>query len=190
MATNPRQAPGKPLTRAKKARVVKELAAKGVSYKEIATALGTTPGYVYELTIDPDGAKARARREARSRPCIDCGQPTSQAVYARCSTCAGKQRKRWPKELIIQAIKDYANVNGKVPSAPDFAICDRSKYPTPRTVQTAFGSWSTAIEEAGFTPRTRNASNKTALAIQEALLKHGVGLGIFDDEDDEQIRRR
>ena len=180
---------GKPLSRAKKARVAKELANKGVTWAEIATALGTTPGYAYELTIDPNGDKARSRREARSRPCQDCGRPTSQAIYLRCSTCSGLRRQKWPKEAILAAIKSFANEKGKVPSAPDFAICDRSKYPTPRTVQTAFGSWSAAIEAAGFTPRNSGAS-KSALLVQEALLKHGIGLGIFDDEDDEQNKRR
>lgn len=190
MSTTPSITPSKPFSRKQKARVARELRKKGVSYAEIAAALGISAGYVYELTRDPDGSKSKRRRQARARPCADCGEPTSGHSYTRCAACAGRLRQRWSKETIVAAIQTYAKEFGKVPSVPDFAICDRSRFPTPRTVQVVFGSWSAAIEAAGFTPRTRNSPNKTAVLVEEALLRHGIGLDIFNDVDEDRESRR
>lgn len=85
--------------RLRKAARISELRASGLSYKEIAIAateeFGTpvSMSTVGNLLIDPDGRKARARKDSYGGRCVDCGGPTTGSngrakAPTRCRRCA------------------------------------------------------------------------------------------------------
>lgn len=64
---------------------------------------------------------------------------------------AKKQTKRrsWSKEEIIAAMQEWAAEYGEPPTTTDWRKSS-PQHPTAVTVHTLFGSWSAAIEAAGF----------------------------------------
>lgn len=76
--------------RSHRAKEAAKLRATGLKHAAIAERLGVARKYVTELLSDPDGSKARRRKQ---RPCIDCGQPTSPSgrpgSTGKCADCFG-----------------------------------------------------------------------------------------------------
>lgn len=68
------------------------------------------------------------------------------------------RKRKWENEEIIEAINDFFEKRGRQPSANDWKYKSADDYPTTVTVIRAFGSWSKAIEAAGFPPRTNNGT--------------------------------
>ena len=69
-----------------------ELRAAGLLQREIAVRLGVSRSYVAALYNDPDGAKARARKDSYRGTCESCGAPTDGsngrgAAPTRCDPC-------------------------------------------------------------------------------------------------------
>lgn len=50
---------------------------EGFSIRGIGDVLGCSRSYASELLNDPDGSKARARKDRYAGICVDCGGPTS-----------------------------------------------------------------------------------------------------------------
>jgi hypothetical protein len=107
--------------------------------------------------------------------CLDCGAPTSLGGMGRasghCRSCANKARTLWTSETIVSAIQRWAAETGGPPTACDWNTAQaratgrppRSPhYPPASTVQKVFGSWSNAIEAAGFECRPPGRRRKVA----------------------------
>lgn len=166
-------------TRAQLAREVETLRGLGFLQREIADALGISRSYASELCIDPTGEAARARKDTYKDACVDCGAETSgsegRRVEPRCVRCAAVKsaltdRTKWTAAIIIARIQEWADLYGEPPSGTDWNPWsarnvlhdeDRARrfedglghWPWFTLVVNRFGSFSAAIEAAGFAPR-------------------------------------
>jgi hypothetical protein len=70
--------------------------ALGMTWRETAAELGISYGYARDLYNDPDGSKARARKDACSGYCAECGcRTTGSNGYAKApDLCYRCQTKR------------------------------------------------------------------------------------------------
>lgn len=144
---------------------------EGLTTKQIAARFGVADGSIRDLFCDPDGSKARKRKDGYRGRCADCGGFTTGS-YGRarqsihCAKCAPKHsvKKVWNKQTVIAAIKKWADEYGEPPRATDWnphtPRSDPEKfysdfYPHVSTVQYVFGSWNEAIRAAGFKPRSQ-----------------------------------
>jgi hypothetical protein len=146
---------------------VRELREGGLLQREIQAELGISRSYVSELLDDPDGSKSRARKDTYCGVCNRCGGPTSgsEGRSAQPIHCAGCSRelqheaKRWTREAVIAAIRQWNDVHGQPPKATDWNCHGRDRsYPPTSAVHranghnpsAAFDTWADAIEAAGF----------------------------------------
>ncbi len=73
---------------------------------------------------------------------------------------------------LLDALHEFADEHGRPPTAPE--ANDRAGFPGPDTFVRHFGSWNTAIVEAGFEPRNRHRSDEELLAdLREFAERHG-----------------
>lgn len=108
------------------------------------------------------------KRHAYGGLCIDCGARTNGAAgkptATRCRACSlahQAENARWTRTTVIDAIREWTRRYGAQPSAKDWNATatrypDRyatGEWPSLQTVQDVFGSWSSAIAEAGLLPR-------------------------------------
>lgn len=141
--------------------------------KEISARLGISLTYVSELLTDPDGEKAKARKERYRRPCPRCGTlmcgsdglhgKSSPSLCHMCAREEAKKRRIWTREAIIEAIQEFAQEHGRPPLAMEWSSSRDNRYPAYSSVYRhrgkkgmyqPFASWADAIEAAGF-PRPR-----------------------------------
>lgn len=179
-----------PKTRAERAREVAELRAREpkILQREIAERLGISRSYAASLINDPDGSADRDRRESYRDPCPKCGnlmtgsEGRGEHRPKQCEVCAAKEaraKKRWTREAIIEAIKLFAERNGRPPVATEWnktKALRGADYPPLSAIykyrvggrggkvnragkNNPFESWADAIEEAGF-PRPRRGEYK------------------------------
>lgn len=71
-----RSAGGPRRTRAEWYAIIKPLRDSGLSGLAIARRTGLASSFVYELLNDPDGTKAKLRKDRNRKPCVECGKPT------------------------------------------------------------------------------------------------------------------
>jgi hypothetical protein len=160
------------MNRSDKAEIVRALRKEGAHYNEIASVLGCSSSTVGDLLWDPDGSKARARKDSYRGACIDCGAPTNGAdgpgkASPRCNPCATKHRTFWTRERVVTAIQEWAERYGAPPTSVDWnpwmlysddGGLTMARYrvnapPHTTVVMRVFGSWNNAIKAAGFEPR-------------------------------------
>ena len=152
------------------------LEAAGTPRHRIAKQLGVGIYTIYRW-LAPDFAEAsraisRSVKERYRGECVDCGKPTTGSngpgtAAKRCVRCAGSFRTVWTPDVILEAIKLYADRYGLPPSARDWNpamaraqyrddIADRfyedGCWPSAATVLARFGRWNDAIRAAGFEP--------------------------------------
>jgi hypothetical protein len=151
------------------------LVRQGLKGAEIAEAMGIGRSQVFALLKDPLGVQARERKGKRYGLCADCGRKVfnsgSYDIQERCAACHGLHQRAQSAAWIIEAIQDWHERYGVPPSAQDWntapsqleqmhperrlihqaRIAER-KWPRTSSVQSAFGTWSAAIEAAGLTP--------------------------------------
>lgn len=114
------------------------------------------PEFAERMRIETREAKRR-----RTGTCERCGAETrygggKQAVSRLCVPCSRIVNTRWTREVIVQRIRDWAELHGRPPSAKNWLHFPpngtrRREWPTVQSVQRAFGSWAAGIEAAGFT---------------------------------------
>lgn len=148
------------------ARRVATMRAGGMFHRDVAETLGISRSYAAELASDPDGSRARARKDSYRGACIDCGRPTSGSngttgAPERCAACRKayeRSLKFWTRERVIDAIQRFAAEHGRPPKATEWNIAhsdddypaSSSVYVTPTNPTSPFASWADAIEAAGF----------------------------------------
>jgi hypothetical protein len=146
----------------------------GISGAEIARNYGVTRERIRQIISSnyPDDVQERKNRVSehrrRSRTCA-CGSKKS-AKAARCVACAGRARKVWTAELVIERMREFNSKYGHGPAATDFspALARQrndefrarrfevdKRYPSTGTVVAMFGSWNKAMDAAGLEKNRR-----------------------------------
>lgn len=159
------------ITRIERAALARKAQNAGLSIGDIAKALGVSRSYASTLLADPDGSKEKARKERYRGICIDCGGKTTYGKKGkhpfRCSACAQHHypdaRRKWTRERILADIQEWNRLYGSPPTAQDWLTGPSTKerdekrggrrWPHIGVVQKMFGSWSNALEVAGFERR-------------------------------------
>jgi len=134
---------------------------EGLSVEEIALRVGRRPATIRGYLHDPDGVKARARKERYRGACEVCGAPTSGGdgpgrAHARCRRCSAAPRRRWDRGAVLAAMASWEARYGAAPTSYDWnATLARGRgaagrrlrngdWPTASTVTALFGGWGNA----------------------------------------------
>ena len=80
----------------------------------------------------------------------------NQALLAAGLELNSATTKQWTKERIEAAIQEWVAEHGRPPTVKEWQVPGQ-RYPWPRTLARAYGSWSAAITAAGF-PKPRRES--------------------------------
>lgn len=131
--------------------------------------------------------ECRKKQYTERQPCVDCGAATCYGPLngyhpePRCPACAARERKVWPRERIIEAIQEWVKEFGEPPAMPDwsgtaatnihdderakraFELVRSGRVPHVLTAVREFGSWSAAVEAAGFERRAPNGGGGNQL---------------------------
>ena len=121
-------------------------------------------------SADPTGEKARAVKARYVGVCRGCGaytQPRNGTgdAYAYCKAChPGATEKRWTRELVLEAMLEWRERYGRLPSSYDWSRTHarrRGKHalrrladehsPSASVVSALFGSWALARQAAAET---------------------------------------
>jgi hypothetical protein len=173
---------------------ISRLADAGVPSPEIARRLGISHSYVRDILTDPAGVKTKQRKASYAGSCVECGAPTDgangrAAAPLRCTDCAHEQQHRdrhWTRQRVIEAFTEFAERNGRSPSATDFSpalIAGRfspereaeavrayatGRYPSPTIVARELGSWREGLAAAGLTPNPTGGAGHMSAAKSSA----------------------
>lgn len=161
------------LSRVQRAALARDLRDKGLSRKEIQEKLGIGHSYLQGLLSDPEGIKEKARKERYRGVCNDCGGLTTYPYHkgrltTRCSACQKRKQheeRKWTRERIIADFRKWNEIHGEPPVAMDWLYYSSDggdrEWPHVACVQKEFGSWSNAMEAAGFKRRTVGHYDRT-----------------------------
>jgi AcrR family transcriptional regulator len=137
--------------------------AEGMSIAQIAHRLGRSPATVKAYFYDPTGEKARAVKARYQGVCRGCGAYTQPRngkgdAYAYCKGChPGAIRRRWTRELVISAMREWRERYGELPSSYDWSRTHARRrgeealerlrsgdWPAASVVTKVFGTWTAA----------------------------------------------
>ena len=140
---------------------------EGLSIRQIADRLGRSPATVKAYFYDPTGEKARAVKARYVGVCRGCGAYTQPRngkgdAYAYCKAChPGAIARRWTRDGVLEAMRDWAVRYGRLPSSYDWsgmhahrrggAALERlsaGDWPSASVVTGVFGSWAAARSAA------------------------------------------
>ena len=146
-----------------------------LSIAEIAHRLGRAPATVSAYLYDPTGEKARAVKARYRGYCRTCGADTSPRngkgdAYQYCRRCRpGAAARKWTRERVREAIRQWAELYGRAPSSYDWSRTharrrgaqamrrlERDDWPAPATVNKLYGTWASALADAFAHPRGAN----------------------------------
>ena len=100
---------------------------EGLSIRQIADRLGRSPATVKAYFYDPTGEKARAVKARYVGVCRGCGAYTQPRngkgdAYAYCKGChPGAIERRWTRERVLAAMRDWRERYGRLPSSYDWS---------------------------------------------------------------------
>jgi AraC-like DNA-binding protein len=140
---------------------------EGLSIKQIADRLGRSPATVKAYFYDPTGEKAAAVKARYVGVCRGCGAYTQPRngkgdAYAYCKRChPGAIKRRWTRELVISAMREWQDRYGRLPSSYDWSRTHARRrgaqalerlrsgdWPAASVVTSVFGSWAAARDAA------------------------------------------
>ena len=138
-----------------------------LSIAEIARRLGRAPATVKAYLYDPTGEKARAVKARYRGTCRSCGADTSPRngkgdAHEHCHRCRpGAAARRWTRERVRAAMRDWAARYGRAPTSYDWSRTharrrgaqalrrlETGDWPAPGTVHARYGSWASALSDA------------------------------------------
>ena len=100
---------------------------EGLSIRQIADRLGRSPATIKAYFYDPTGEKARAVKARYQGVCRGCGAYTQPRngkgdAYAYCKAChPGAIERRWTRERVLDAMRDWRDRYGRLPSSYDWS---------------------------------------------------------------------
>jgi len=130
---------------------------EGLLLREIAARLGVSAKTVHAWLSDPDGSKARERKQRYRAICVACGGPCyRQGPYEawRCETCERTHRhehRKWTKRKVKAALGRWADDLGRPPTADETAL-PGTRVPY-RAIRREFGSFNQGLKAAGLPAR-------------------------------------
>jgi hypothetical protein len=135
---------------------------EGMSLAAIAREMGISVSYASSLINDPTGEFDRQRKRKYLNRCKVCGELCwGTHCVKHAAKEAGKKRRKWTEAMIIEAIQEWENSSGNIPTGRDWAKRDGLPdwVPLTKMVYNVFGKngWNKAIEAAGFKPRPAHA---------------------------------
>lgn len=166
--------------------------AQGMLIREIAAHFGISMTALHTWLVDPNGSRARARKNSYRGACVDCGAPTDGSngkdnPSERCRTHAAAHGRKLGKAYVIASIQEWAELFGDPPSASDWnrslAIAQNAAWrvtryedtgrpwPSAACVQYLYGTWNNAIKAAGYQPLTPG-QRRGPETHRQALLDH------------------
>jgi AraC-like DNA-binding protein len=98
---------------------------EGLTIQQIADRLGHSPATIKAYFYDPTGEKARAVKVRYQGVCRGCGAHTQARngkgdAYAYCKAChPGAIGRRWTRDRVLGAMRDWRGRCGKLPSSYD-----------------------------------------------------------------------
>lgn len=169
----------------------RQLRAEGKYYREIADELGVSVNTVHAWFTDPDGTKARARKDSYRGECVDCGDPTDGSngrarAAERCSPCRHAHERAqatWTPHTIIAALHSWAARHDGQTARVNDAHRERAqgdyRLPPPSRVQHVFGSWNAGVKAAGLTPNPLGPRGEykrlTPLQVKQIARRYAAG---------------
>jgi hypothetical protein len=130
---------------------------EGLLLREIGARLGVSAKTVHAWLSDPDGSKARERKQRYRAICVACGGPCyRQGPYEawRCETCERTHRhehRKWTKRKVKAALGRWADDLGRPPTAEETAL-PGTRVPY-RAIRREFGSFNQGLKAAGLPAR-------------------------------------
>ena len=140
---------------------------EGLSIAEIARQLGRAKATVKAYLYDPTGEKARAVKARYVGVCRGCGAYTQPRngkgdAYRYCKAChPGAIARRWTRERVIAAMREWRPRYGRLPSSYDWSRTHarrrggeplerlaRGEWPAASVVTRLFGTWAVASAAA------------------------------------------
>jgi hypothetical protein len=141
--------------------------AEGLSIVQIADRLGRSQATIKTYFYDPTGEKARAVKARYQGVCRGCGAYTQPRngkgdAYAYCKAChPGAIERRWTRQLVLEAMRDWNARFGRLPSSYDrsrtharrrggeaLARLAQGDWPSASVVSDVFGRWAAARQAA------------------------------------------
>jgi AraC-like DNA-binding protein len=141
--------------------------AEGLSITQIADRFRCSPATVKAYLYDPTGEKARAVKARYVGVCRGCGAYTQPRngkgdAYRYCKAChPGAIKPRWTRELVLEAMRDWQERYGRLPSSYDWSRTharrragealrrlSAGEWPSASVVTKLFGSWAAARRAA------------------------------------------
>jgi len=136
---------------------------EGLSIAQIADRLGRSPATIKAYFYDPTAEKARAVKARYQGVCRGCGAYTQPRngkgdAYAYCKAChPGAIERRWTRELVLEAMREWRARYGRLPSSYDWSRTHARRrggeplerlrtgdWPSAGVVAAAYGSWKAA----------------------------------------------
>ena len=130
---------------------------EGLLLREIGARLGVSAKTVHAWLSDPDGSKARERKQRYRAICVACRGPCyRQGSYAawHCETCERAHRheqRKWTKRKVKAALGRWADDLGRPPTAEETAL-PGTRVPY-GAIRREFGSFSQGLKAAGLPAR-------------------------------------
>jgi hypothetical protein len=151
-------------TRRRRAAHAAQLREAGETVAQIAAVLRCSPWTVYSYLADPVNDRNRRLKDTYRGRCEQCRTPTSggdgsQRPRPLCPSCRDATHRRWTRETVIAALRDWSSRSGagRPPSSyeldrsvllgrgdPRATLLADGQYPSPRTCRRLFGSYPNA----------------------------------------------
>jgi AraC-like DNA-binding protein len=156
--------------------------AEGLSIAEIAALLGRSPATVKAYFYDPTGEKARAVKARYVGVCRGCGAYTQPRngkgdAYAYCKPChPGAIERRWTRERVLEAMRDWRSRFGTLPSSYDWSRAHARRRGGEALRRLSEGSWPSAsvvTAVCGSWLAARSAVGDAASSTAPASATHG-----------------
>jgi AraC-like DNA-binding protein len=124
--------------------------AEGLPIGQIADRLGRSPATIKAYFYDPTGEKARAVKARYQGVCRGCGAYTQPRngkgdAYAYCKTChPGAINRRWTRQLVLDAIREWSARFGRLPSSYDWSRTHARRRGGEALARLGEGDWPSA----------------------------------------------
>jgi hypothetical protein len=112
-----------------------------------ASGLGRSPATIKAYFYDPTGEKARAVKARYQGLCRGCGAYTQPRngkgdAYAYCKAChPGAIERRWTRERVLEAMRDWRARYGRLPSSYDWSCTHARRRGGEALVRLGEGDW-------------------------------------------------